>query len=194
MTTLQRTSNFASSYTLTCKTSTGALVTPSAIPTASMFTDAARTAGVVVLTVTATAQPQVFTVTLPATATGARFLRHLSPTPAGQQIDADDDVLFSAVVGAVSTGIVSLADTKAYLDITTTKFDAELLRLISQATGVVQQLAGPTLIRQPFTERVTALGGQALLQHYPVVSVVTITAVVSGASGLSAVAPTAGGY
>lgn len=182
MTTLQRTANLAATYTLTCKAATGALVTPSATPTASMYTDAGRTAGYVALPVTATVQPQVFTVTLPATSAGVRFLSHLIPTAAGFQIDADDDVIFSTLVGSVATGMVSLADVKAYMGILTSTHDDEILRLISLATGAVQQLAGPTLVQQPFTERHTIAGGQVLLHHWPVTSAVTVTAVVGRAT------------
>lgn len=103
MTTLDRAADQAFSYTLTCQ-SGGVLVTPTVTPTASMFTDAARTLGEVALTVTATAQPQVFTVSGPATAAGRRYLKHLITTSLGVREDEDDEVLFSAVSGSVGDG------------------------------------------------------------------------------------------
>lgn len=107
MTTLLRAADQASAYTLTVS-SGGTLVTPTTTPTATMFTDAARTAGAVSLTVTATAQPQVFTVTIPATAAGRRYLTHVITTSLGTRTDDDDDILFAEVGASVEGGLTAL--------------------------------------------------------------------------------------
>lgn len=78
--------------------------------------------------------------------------------------------------------IVGLADTKAHLNIAADKtmFDEELRAFIEAATPVVEDVVGPVVVRT-YTE--VHNGGPVLvLDHCPVVSLTSITAVLTGGS------------
>jgi hypothetical protein len=146
-----------------------------------MYTDAARTLGVVALAVTATAQPQVFTITLPATSVGTRYLRHLIPTATGSQVDADDSVAFSVVVGSVvTTGPILLADVKAFLPETSSTEDDLLQFLLDAAERLVARWIGSPVTPTVQTERHLA-GNVIVLRQSRVVGPVVVTDTVTGA-------------
>lgn len=192
MTTLRRPADTAFSYTLTVKDSAGNLITPTAAPTVSMFTDTARTLGAVALTVTATAQPQVFTITGPATVQSQRYLKHLIPTALGVRVDADDDLLFEGVTAGVDDGLVTLAEVKTHLDLTgTSSHDDELLLLIAAATPVIEELVGPVTPRVETEVRYYSGGPVVRLRKRPILSVTTVAV---GTTAILAYTPEAGGY
>lgn len=74
--------------------------------------------------------------------------------------------------------LVTLAEAKAYMGVTTSAHDTEIARLVAQAGGVVQNLAGPTPLIATFNDPV--VGG--LLPHYPIVSVTALDVTVVNAS------------
>lgn len=176
MTTLQKTADLAGqTYTLTCKDPlSGALVIPTSTPTATMYTDAGRTLGPVALTVTATAQPQIFTVTLPVTAASTRYLKHLIPTASGTVPDEDDDIIFSAVTGSVSGGLCTPAEVKLQLGKTTTTDDVELQSYIDAVTAPVERYCGAILPRAVVNEQHSPFTAEVALRTARVASMTSV--------------------
>lgn len=78
--------------------------------------------------------------------------------------------------------LVSLADLKTYLNITSTTNDEELRQFILEATDIAERLTGRRLARQAVTETFTARGTSILLN----VPVVSITSVVEDGTTLAA--------
>lgn len=144
MTTLTRTALTAGqTYTLRCRDTSGNLVTPTATPTATMYTDTARTAGAVVLSVAAGATAQSFTVTLPSTAAGTRYLKHLITTAGGTATDADDEIAFVSVVGGVDELPVTRAEIRARLNTSLTVDDTEIAQMLDAALAEYAEWVGP---------------------------------------------------
>lgn len=71
--------------------------------------------------------------------------------------------------------LVSLADARAHLDMSSTTSDEELRRFLLSASDLAERWTGRTFRRQSFTE--TRDGGRAalLLGHLPVISVTSVT-------------------
>lgn len=71
--------------------------------------------------------------------------------------------------------LVSLADARAHLDMSTTTTDEELRRFLLSASDLAERWTGRTLRRQSFTE--TFDGGRSvhLLSHLPVLSITSVT-------------------
>lgn len=78
--------------------------------------------------------------------------------------------------------LTTLAEAKTYMGVTTASHDAEITRLINQADGVVQEMAGPALQRVTFVERHSG-GPTLLLGRYPIVSLTSVATVARGIVG-----------
>lgn len=72
--------------------------------------------------------------------------------------------------------IVSLADMKKHLNMTSTNDDEELRGFIEAATSVIEDELGRAAVRRTFTEQHTAYG-EILLNWTPVVTVTSVTTV-----------------
>jgi hypothetical protein len=72
------------------------------------------------------------------------------------------------------TFIVSLADVKRYLNITSTASDDELRQFILEATDIAEPLVNQKLRRDSFSEKYTATEDSIMLIKQPVVSVTSI--------------------
>lgn len=83
------------------------------------------------------------------------------------------------VRAAVPPYIVSLVDTKQYLNILTTTNDEELRGFIEAATDVVEDVVGPVVVRT-ITETHPRPGRVLVLQQPPVVSLTSLTSVLTG--------------
>ncbi len=77
--------------------------------------------------------------------------------------------------------IMSLADAKAHLNITSSTHDDELRSWLESVTEVIEHKVGPVVVRT-YTDRVWG-GSLFALSHYPVVSITSVTPVYS--SGLA---------
>jgi hypothetical protein len=104
---------------------------------------------------------------------GRHTVRWVSTTPNAAYTDAFD------VDVAAPSGVVSLADVKAHLNLTATTHDEELRLFIDSATDAVEHLVGP-VVKRTVVERVRAYGAAMILAHVPVVSVTSIAAAITG--------------
>jgi hypothetical protein len=77
--------------------------------------------------------------------------------------------------------LVTLAEAKTYMGLTSVEHDDEINRYIAQADGVIQSHAGPAIQRDTFVERYSARR-DLLLNRYPVESITSIGTV--GSDGL----------
>lgn len=106
---------------------------------------------------------------------GRHMWRMVTSTPATAYSDVFD------VAPAAPTGIVSLADAKAQLNIPapSTSTDDELRGYITAASGAVEMQLGRTVARTPFTDRVSARPAtrQVLLEHVPVLALTSVQSV-----------------
>lgn len=179
MSEVTRTAGVAGTFTVTFTQ------TPTGTPTLTLYSDAARTVVAVASTpLVATANPQVWTASYPATLAAGRYYLVVSAVyTVGQPavLDSDDVLVLTAPSTSVTTRLVTLAEAKAYMGVTTSAHDVEIGRLVAQADGVVQNLAGPTLLRSTETERYAARR-TLLLRRYPVVSVTAVASIVGGIS------------
>ncbi|MBO4272387.1 hypothetical protein [Microbispora triticiradicis] len=81
-------------------------------------------------------------------------------------------------VAPAAGAIVSLADARAHLNLTSATDDAELMEMIRAVTVVVERHAG-AILRRPYTEE--HRGGYAIaLQHTPVVSITSTEGALPG--------------
>lgn len=71
--------------------------------------------------------------------------------------------------------IVSLADAKAHLNITSSDHDDELRSWLESVTEVIEHKVGPVVVRS-YTERAYN-GAPFVLSHYPLVSITSVTPV-----------------
>ena len=77
--------------------------------------------------------------------------------------------------------IISLADAKAHLNITSTRHDEELRAHIEAATDAIETYLGEVVVRRPVTEWVTLRNENRIaLSHWPVIAVTAAT----GSSGV----------
>lgn len=104
---------------------------------------------------------------------GTFGVRWTSTGPAGAFTDAFD------VRPAAPTGVVSLADAKAYLNIRVDGFDDELRGFLSSAVERVERHLGEVLPRRTVSEVATAsrYGGWVLLSSRPVISLTSVVGV-----------------
>ena len=73
------------------------------------------------------------------------------------------------------TFIVSLADVKRYLNITSTTSDEELRQFILEATDICEAMVNQKLRRKSFTEDYTAVEGSVMLTQQPVTAITSLT-------------------
>ena len=153
------------------------------VPLRVLITDdnnALANAGTVVLTITlpdgtttvtpAVTNPSagVYTATYTPTLAGRHGVRWVATgTNASAYTDAFD-------VDAAATGIVSLADAKAHLNITSTTHDAEIRTMIDAATEWVEHRIGP-VVRRSITTTVTPASDGRLYLEPPVISLTSLT-------------------
>jgi hypothetical protein len=71
--------------------------------------------------------------------------------------------------------LVSLADVKTYLNITSTSADEELRQFILEATDIAERLTSRQLRRKTYTEAYSVSGPNFSLKQQPVVSVTSVT-------------------
>lgn len=85
------------------------------------------------------------------------------------------------VRGSVSPALLSLADAKTHLNISTTSHDDELREYLEAATEIVEEYVGP-VVRRTHTARVPGRLRSIPLPHTQVTSVTAITLVSDGSS------------
>lgn len=132
------------------------------------------------------------TVTNPPTVTGQYTHRYV-PTAAGRYgarwVFTFNDGLTAAYTDAADVRpaepalIMSLADAKAHLNITSGTHDDELRSWLESVTEVIEHKVGAVVVRT-YTDRVGA-GSQFALAHYPVVSVTSVTPVYASGSAVA---------
>lgn len=154
MTTVTRTAAAAGSVTLTTKNSGGQLLTPVSVPVVTWYTDAGRTTGALVLTVSGSGSSYTATWTgaqAPATV-ASRYLKVSIETATGLfSLDVDDDVLFLAASSTPgSTDYTTLAAVKSQLGITDSARDSLLSAAITAASRSIDSWTGTTFY--PVTE------------------------------------------
>lgn len=145
---------------------------------------AATAASTVVLTVTlpdgTTATP---TVTSPTT---GRYVADYVPTIAGRHlarwVSTGPATAYSDAVDvrpATPAYIVSLADAKAHLNITSTTHDEELRGWLEVTTEVVEELAGKVTARRAVSERieVRCWADTLVLTHRPVLALTSVASI-----------------
>ena len=81
----------------------------------------------------------------------------------------------------VSPALLSLADAKAHLRITSTTSDDELRQYLEATTEIIEGYIGP-VVRRTYTSRVQGGGRAIILPHTQVLSVASFTTVQSGAA------------
>lgn len=150
MTTVTRTAGAAGSITVVTRNSGGSFITPVSTPTVTWYTDAARTAGALALTVTGAAG------TYTATWTGAqapasqstRYLKITIETAAAVfSVDADDDISFLAASASIgSTDYTTLAAVKHDLgiDVDDESDDDAITASIRAASRAIEKWTGTT--------------------------------------------------
>lgn len=89
------------------------------------------------------------------------------------------------VNAATPSYLVSLADAKRYLNITTSTNDEELRTFIESATQVVEDIVGPVVVRT-VTETHTRPGRVIILQQPPIISLISLTSSITGGLGYDA--------
>lgn len=80
---------------------------------------------------------------------------------------------------AVSPALLSLADGKTHLNITSTAFDDELREYLEATTEIVESYVGP-VVQRSYTRRVSGGRNIIILPHTQVTAVTAITAVWTG--------------
>jgi hypothetical protein len=161
---------------------------PVGTPTVTIYSDPARTlVAVATAPMVATANATAWTASYPATLSAGTFYLVFSAVyTLGQPavLDQDDTLVLTAPGVGLTASLVTLAEAKTYMGVTSAAHDVEITRYCGQALGVVENMAGPALVRRSFTERYD--GGRSLLLHrYPVVSVQSGGSVVNGAVTLA---------
>lgn len=74
-----------------------------------------------------------------------------------------------------SGALISLADAKEHLNITSTDHDEELRGWLGSATEVIRRHTGKEIARTTYTDRLSASGDELWLHHRPVLSLTSIT-------------------
>lgn len=112
----------------------------------------------------------VYTYDYPTVQAGRHIARWTSSGPQAAYSDAFD------VRAAAPTYIVSLADVKQQLNMTSTDDDEELRIYIEAATGVIEDYLGRAVVRRSFTEE-HSVNGAMMLNWTPVQSLTTVATV-----------------
>jgi hypothetical protein len=81
----------------------------------------------------------------------------------------------------VSPALLSLADAKAHLNITTTTYDDELREYLEAATKIVESYVGP-VVRRTYTRRIRGGRDRIPLPHTQVLEISALTLVSDGSS------------
>jgi hypothetical protein len=88
------------------------------------------------------------------------------------------------VRGLVSPALLSLADAKAHLNITTTTYDDELREYLEAATEIVESYVGP-VVNRSHTARVCGYTREIPLPHTQVTAVTSITDISTGTTPIT---------
>ena len=135
---------------MTTKNSAGALIIPVSTPTATWYTDTARTAGAVALAVTGSGSSYTATYTAaqaPAVAS-TRYLKFLIETSTGIfSTDALTDIAFGLANVSVANALCTLAEVKLQLNKDSTADDDEIQSYIDSITDPVEDYCGAVLPR-----------------------------------------------
>lgn len=116
------------------------------------------------------AQTGVYVYDYPTVQAGRHLYRWTSTTPQAAYVDVFD------VRTAAPAYIISLADMKNHLNMTSTTDDEELRGFIEAATAVIEDELGRAAVRRTFTEEHTA-HGEILLNWTPVASLTSVASV-----------------
>ena len=154
------------------------------VPLAISVKDAAGVAAnATLVTLTVTAPDGTATsATITPTSTGAYSLTY-APSAAGRYMyrwlatgtNASSYTDVFEVNDPAETFIVSLADVKRYLNITSTTSDEELRQFILEATDISESMVNQKLRRKSFTENYTAVEGSVMLIKQPVTAITSLT-------------------
>lgn len=151
--------------TVSIRNSSGTLTTPATISCTITLPDGTSAS----VTPTLTGTGQYSAEYAPATA-GQHLVRWVSTSPAS----AHNDGFIVIDPGAMS--ILSLADAKAMLNITSTASDEELRETILEAVDIAERKTGRKFRRTTHTDSYDGgRGAHLVLRHQPVVSVTSVT-------------------
>jgi hypothetical protein len=146
------------------KNAAGTLTAPSTVVCTITLPDATTTTP----TVTTVATGQYSVDYLP-TQVGRHLVRWVSTSPTTSYTDTFE------VNDPAEAYIVSLADVKAYLNITSSSSDDELRQFILEATEIAERLVNQKLRQKTFTETYTAIESSVTLINQPLVSISSLT-------------------
>lgn len=118
-----------------------------------------------------------YRVTYVATMEGRHAWRFVTTTPSTAFADVFE------VRETVSPSLLSLADAKAHLNISSTVSDEELREFLEATTAVVEEYVGP-IVRRIHTARVRG-GGSVVLPHTQILAVTAVTLVRDGSSPIT---------
>lgn len=146
---------------------------------AGTLTTAATAALTITLPDDTTATPAVgdadpdgtYTVDYVTTQAGRHAFRWVFTGPASAHTDVFD------VRPAAPLYVISLAEAKVQLNITTTKHDEAIRRVIEATTTAIEDHIGLVVVRRQFTETVRGASGGVVLTHTPVVAVTALARV-----------------
>lgn len=134
--------------------------------------------------------PETPTVTNPPTSTGQYRVTYV-PTVEGvyawRAVTTTPNTAYQDVFvvrNAVSPALLSLADAKAHLNITSTTHDDEIREYLEAATKIVESYVGP-VVRRSHTRRVSGCRAQIPLPHTQVLEVTAVTLVSDGSSPIT---------
>lgn len=157
-------------------------VTPTAAPTLTIYSNAARTIvahATQTLAGSGVTWTAVFPAALPA---GTYYLTTSYATGFGTATDSDDTLILLPATAEVGVGIVTLDQAKTHLKNAGTTAPDEQLRLwIPAVTPVIEHITGPVVPRS-VTADVTSSGDVLILPDNHVVSVTSVTEWESGVS------------
>lgn len=88
------------------------------------------------------------------------------------------------VRGSVSPALLSLADAKVHLNISTTTHDDEIREYLEAATEIVESYVGP-VVRRAYTSRVCGRRSSIALPHTQVLEVTAVTVVSDGSTPIT---------
>jgi len=146
MTTIQKTSGQAGSFTFQTKNGSGSLIVPFSAPVVKWYTDTARTLNELALTVAGSGSDYTASWTAPQAPAdeSSRYLTVRIETSSGvfAPLDANDDIQFTTAV-ADPGAVVTVAEVKLRLDKTLTVDDDEIETMITAALAEYTEWVGP---------------------------------------------------
>lgn len=157
------------------KDSAGALANATTVTLTITLPDGSTTSPSVANPPASTGQ---YRVTYVPTVEGLHAWRAVTTTPN----TAYQDVF--VVRGSVSPAVISLADAKTHLKLSTTTYDDELREYIEGITKVVEDYVGP-IVRRSHTARVSGYRRKITLPHTQVTAVTSVTLVSDGSSPIT---------